>query len=664
MAYQFPTQSVLDATPYRGVAYYNALNESARPPGWDATAGAQKALGYADLVALGSLPVVLNNLEKTADPYLDTLDSIDQGYKNLNSYVDYSNTAQLLDPSGGQEKLAYTLSPGTITGTALDLGISAINPWFGLSRFANTLTQNEENPGGRIPVLSHIQDGIDYTTDAINNTAFGKGVRSAVRTISDPIYDHVLDTRLGRPLYETATLPMEFVESGGNLFRETGEFIDRSLFGGYLPGLANDDDPSTQEWNNPFENFTKALEGIPGSYRTKREINADSAYESFDLVSQGFIDGIVNRGNDYVDIVEGFDSDRLAVIESYFSNDIDREKAVAILNNSDYLSSVIEDPEAWAIDPTGYFEERDPGPLKTSELNIDPKNFKIHDDLAPSFQKTLVDTIGEEETKHIMGKDFMDLDVLRWFDEETTFDQAYDFDKQIRPLYYDSNDYKYLNSELFYTDGELKKLSATEGFDVDEVKRALDFQEETGREEFRDRFNDLYDLSDSSYTQSTVDELNQMKSKASQFDGDLASDITGLTQRAQQVVNVREADRLASIDYKKITDGQLSQLNDLARSFDSSNPALAKQYDDKYFTIQKNKVAHQIEIDRIAEQQRVIQEQKDAERLRQIQRENASIRAAEAQRMMNDNLNRQIARDLANTNHYNHATRTPGNRFA
>ena len=663
MAYQFPTQSFIKSTPYRGVAYYNDLYETHRPAGFETQKSASQLLGYGDMLALGATPVVLNNIEKTADPFLDYLDTLDQGYKNLNAYNAYSNSVQLAHPEYGAERMAYNVSPGTLVGTALDLGISAVNPYFGIARFANNLTRSDENTGGSIPILSHIQDGVNYVQDSINNTEFAKGIRSGVQTAVNPIYEHLIDTRVGRPLYETASLPMEFVESGGNLFRETGEFIDRTLFGGYIPGLANDDDPSTQEWNNPFENFMRALEGIPGSYRTQREIDADEFYNTLNNVEQNFINNIVEKGNDYVDIVEGYDADRLAVVNSYYDDD-ERAKAVAILNNSDYLSSIITDPEAWVIDPTGYFEARDPGPLKQSELKLDPEGFKIQNDLAPSFQKTMIATIGEEETKHIMGKDFMDLSVLQWFDEYTSFDQAYDFEKRIRPLYYDSEDYKFLNSEFFYTDDELKTLSMSEGFKVDEVKRALDFQEEQGRKDFKDRFNDLYALPDSEMDQSTINELNKMKSQANQFDTGLAEDITGLTSRVQNVVNIREADRLASIDYKKITQGELSKLNNLARSFDSSNQALAKKYDDAYFRIQQNQVNWQAEQDRLRQQELDRQAQLELQRLQQIQRENAAQRIAQQQQVRDAQLTAQISRELSNTNHYNHAYRTYGSRYA
>lgn len=652
MAYQFPTQSFAKATPYRGVAYYNDLYETHRPAGYDAQQSAGNLLGYGDMFALGATPVVLNNLERTADPFLDYLDTLDQGYKNLNSYNAYSNSVQLAHPEYGAERMAYNASPGTLMGTALDLGISAINPYFGIARFANNLTSSDENPGGSIPILSHLQDGINYVQDSINNTEFAKGIRTGVQNAVNPIYEHLIDTRVGRPLYETASLPMEFVESGGNLFRETGEFIDRTIFGGYIPGLANDDDPLTQEWNNPFENFTRALEGVPGSYRTKREVDADDFYNTLNSVEQNFINNIVDKGNDYVDIVHGYDADRLAVVNEYY-DDEQRAREVAILDNSDYLSSVITDPEAWVIDPTGYFEERNPGPLAENEIKFDTEGLKIQDELAPSFQKTLIATLGEEETKHIMGKDFMDLDVLRWFDEGTNFDQAYDFENRIRPMYYDSNDYEFLNSQFTFTDGELKTLSMSEGFNVDEVKSALDWQEEQGRKEFKDKFNDMYTIADSEMTQATLDELNTMKAQANQFDENLSSDITLLNNRVQGVVNQREATRISSIDFKNVTQGELSKLNDIARSFDSSNPSLAKQYDDAYFNIQQNKVNYQAQQDALQQ-----------ERLRQLAIEASATRASQAQASRDAQLTAQIARANANTNHYNHATRTHGNRYA
>lgn len=651
MAYQFPTQSFLKSTPYRGVAYYNDLYETHRPAGYNAQQSAGNLLGYGDMLALGATPVVLNNLERTADPFLDYLDTLDQGYKNLNSYNAYSNSVQLAHPEYGAERMAYNVSPGTLMGTALDLGISAINPYFGIARFANNLTSSDENPGGSIPILSHLQDGINYVQDSINNTEFAKGIRTGVQNAVNPIYEHLIDTRVGRPLYETASLPMEFVESGGNLFRETGEFIDRTFFGGYIPGLANDDDPLTQEWNNPFENFTRALEGIPGSYRTKREIDADDFYNTLNSVEQNFINNIVDKGNDYVDIVHGYDADRLAVVNSYYSDE-DRAREVAILENSDYLSSVITDPEAWVIDPTGYFEERNPGPLAENEIKFDAEGLKIQDELAPSFQKTLIATLGEEETKHIMGKDFMDLDVLRWFDEGTNIDQAYDFENRIRPMYYDSNDYKFLNSQFTFTDGELKTLSMSEGFNVDEVKSALDWQEEQGRKEFKDKFNDMYTIADSEMTQATLDELNTMKAQANQFDEDLSSDITLLNNRVQGVVNKREADRISSIDFKNITQGELSKLNDLARSFDSSNPALAKQYDDAYFNIQQNQVNWQAQQDALHQ-----------EKLRQLAVEAAAARTAQVQAAREAQLVADIARAQAR-DHYNSTTRTPKSRYA
>jgi len=51
------------------------------------------------------------------------------------------------------------------------------------------------------------------------------------------------------------------VQTGYNALKEAGEWVDRTLFGNYLPGLANEENPDTMRWDNPtrplVENFDR-----------------------------------------------------------------------------------------------------------------------------------------------------------------------------------------------------------------------------------------------------------------------------------------------------------------------------------------------------------------------------------------------------------------------
>lgn len=230
---------------------------------------AENAMGSgvtASAVGLNAtLPIVQNNL-KYADGFNRVAEATQKAGNALGIYGGYKSALGLTDPSRGEEAFANTLSPGNMLNTGIQYA-SYLNPITGTLQGINSLTQDEENPYGTIPGVSNFNQYVGEASNRINATGPGQVVMNTLGSIYDRTLGPVMSSTPGQLLHATASLPVSAVQTGFNAVKEAGEWVDRTLFGNYLPGLANEEKPDTMIWNDPtlplrqnFDQFGNIME--------------------------------------------------------------------------------------------------------------------------------------------------------------------------------------------------------------------------------------------------------------------------------------------------------------------------------------------------------------------------------------------------------------------
>lgn len=230
---------------------------------------AENAMGSgvtASAVGLNAtLPIVQNNL-KYADGFNRVAEATQRAGNALGIYGGYKSALGLTDPTRGDEAFANTLSPGNMLNTGIQYA-SYLNPITGTLQGINSLTQDEENPYGTIPGVSNFNQYVGETSNRINATGPGQAVMNTLGSIYDRTLGPVMRSTPGQLLHATASLPVSAVQTGFNAVKEAGEWVDRTLFGNYLPGLANEEKPDTMRWNDPtlplrqnFDQFGNIME--------------------------------------------------------------------------------------------------------------------------------------------------------------------------------------------------------------------------------------------------------------------------------------------------------------------------------------------------------------------------------------------------------------------
>ena len=216
--------------------------------------GAEAGLGTATtLSALGltaTAPIVQNNLGY-AEQFNNIANATNRLGNATNLYSNVKSGLGLIDPSMGSETFANTLSPGNALNAGAQIA-SYLNPVTGTLQAINSLTQDEENPYGTLPVVSNVNEWVGDRAEELNQTPIAQGIRSGLTTAYDATLRPIMNSTPGQYLHATAMLPVSAVESGYNVLKEAGEWVDRTLFGNYLPGLANEEKPDTMIWNNPL----------------------------------------------------------------------------------------------------------------------------------------------------------------------------------------------------------------------------------------------------------------------------------------------------------------------------------------------------------------------------------------------------------------------------
>jgi len=230
---------------------------------------AENAMGSgvtASAVGLNAtLPIVQNNL-KYADGFNRVAEATQKAGNALGIYGGYKSALGLTHPTEGEKAFANTLSPGNMLNTGIQYA-SYLNPITGTLQGINSLTQDEENPYGTIPGVSNFNEYVGETSNRLNATGPGQAVMNTLGSIYDRTLGPVMSSTPGQLLHATASLPVSAVQTGFNAVKEAGEWVDRTLFGNYLPGLANEEKTDTMRWNDPtlplrlnFDQFGNIME--------------------------------------------------------------------------------------------------------------------------------------------------------------------------------------------------------------------------------------------------------------------------------------------------------------------------------------------------------------------------------------------------------------------
>ncbi len=221
-----------------------------------ATAGA--------LGATAVFPAVVNNMSY-ADDYVNLTKSVNKVGQAGAIYSGYKTALGLAGPQGS-EQMGNTFSPGNLMRAGVETA-SYLNPVTGVLNAVNSMTKNEQNPAGRVPGISYVQEKVDQFGNALNDTKVGNFMSNTAHAFHENFINPVLQTRPGQILTSVAGIPMGAVESGYNTLREGYQGLDRTLFGGYLPGGAKKGKAETQRWDNPMRPLKESIDHFGNTLR-------------------------------------------------------------------------------------------------------------------------------------------------------------------------------------------------------------------------------------------------------------------------------------------------------------------------------------------------------------------------------------------------------------
>jgi len=431
--------------------------------------------GYLALSALQ--PVVLNNLDY-APEYIKTAENFNAFSEGVDAYNKLQMFANMTDNprGGGQKYFGETFSLGNLFETGATLGIAGANPIAGLIMTANALSQDEDSEYGDIPIARKITEAIDKSGDWLNDTLIGEWVRDGSELFYDKLLEPVIDTKVGKAISETAQLPLAFVDTIANLLGEGYEYVDKTFFGNYLPGGADNEDPESLIWSNPTGELKKSLLDIKDLFVTEERKEANTRYEKLPDITKNLIDDMVETGVPFQLAVQSISdpsvlqgrselwtSDygrKVAEIE-YGQENIDRFKEWAkdphnnpFLNHSDIYSGT-KLPDDFVIDPTTFL-------AKPIDINDVKDQSKV--DLNMAFDGN------QGDLKKMLGEYYIEPDVLDIYNgvQSATLDGAERF--------VDSG-FKDTFSREWTNDGDLYWIGEYSGYNEELAQETLDFIE-------------------------------------------------------------------------------------------------------------------------------------------------------------------------------------------
>ena len=190
----------------------------------DATKNWQTLLGLGSASMHVANPILANNPRQNTfrDTYVDAYDAYNKISPVVDAFSKYEQTSALLNPDTGGDAASKVFSLENLTQNAADI-ISWTNPAVGVTTWLNSLTEDEENPYGTIPILKDLEKGKDWVAARLDETDFGKALRKKSKAAWDMTIGKVMDTETGRAIYEGST--------------DALTAVDKYLLMGLAPGL-------------------------------------------------------------------------------------------------------------------------------------------------------------------------------------------------------------------------------------------------------------------------------------------------------------------------------------------------------------------------------------------------------------------------------------------
>ena len=550
-------------------------------------AGTAGAIGQMSLPML--YPAVANNLEY-APAFIDYADAVGNYSKNLAGVNNYLTATNYLGPQGASY-FDYASRPGTSASIVADQYINSI-PYVGLGRGLNFLTANEQNPYGAIPVFNTFQKGMNSVVRGMNNSPVGRWMGDRGADLYNATIGNLYDMNTGafRGAGQVASVPGAIIASGGDAVNQFGSFLregyqalDRNVFGNSLPGGADIGDAESMQydspWKNPFGALTKAIKGIPGSFKSR----TTAEYENLSEWSQGLVDQfeskhgmsrrealnaisapVANFDEDYN--VIGFQGQSLENPQEMISRQMkdlgytdDQMKRIGVM-----LAEASEDPtQNPFLDLDQHMQEN-----YGTNIEFDDDYFiKIGPDAQAGelkdayldLQQGIGEKYGNESAKDLLGSNAISDDVLDIINS--------DLDPQMSVA--DAEGWASVRNQY---DPVAIELTEKEKYDIG-------FQNEFDSKEYKDHLKYL----DDGKINDNVDRINELSGKGMNMTSDEVAELQGLVEQQDS--------------YKgKVTDSAMK--NKINSSSQKASKGLS---------------AHQAEVDRLAE---IARKEEEAERAR------------------------------------------------
>lgn len=304
-----------------------------------------KGLGAGYLTGVTTLPIVKNNLQY-AEPWMSGMQTLGKVADAQNRYSGYTTALGMLDPETGSGSFSNAMGLGNVTQSGFNYAMG-LNPISGALSVANSLTANEKNPHGSLPIVSDIAEYVGGVAQDMQDSPIGQGVSNLTGKLYKNTLGHLLDNPVGRGLHQTASIPMAGIEGLFGLVKEGYQALDRNLFNNHLPGGGDIELPETQQFDNPFKRAIEAVTTLPDAFRTKEQIGLDDYYENIKGNNSMPVDiGVVDK------LIEG-GMDRYQAIDSVLKHNDRTPDYISDLLNQVEMSPTEQEFNYYALDGRG-----------------------------------------------------------------------------------------------------------------------------------------------------------------------------------------------------------------------------------------------------------------------------------------------------------------------
>lgn len=180
-------------------------------------------------------PVAANNAGRMADKYNQLADvAMDLG-RTAGIYSDYKSGLGVLESA---ETMGQTVAPGNLMNAGVDTALFLGNPIGAALWGLNKMTASEENPEGKLPLVSDAQKMFTDAGDWLTNTGFGQEMVKIGTGFHRNVIKPITDTTIGETFMDLARLPLTAVEAVAGVAGAGYEKLDSAVFKGNLPGGA------------------------------------------------------------------------------------------------------------------------------------------------------------------------------------------------------------------------------------------------------------------------------------------------------------------------------------------------------------------------------------------------------------------------------------------